>query len=155
MAAAATWRILQPDGTVSHIRGEAAAAFAVDVEVANGDDLALMRRGYPTPGEVRTARLRGLVDTSVSRLILPAWVDEALAFPAQETPPLPASGRKVVSQVRLNLLGRGSTFSAIVDANRQDAVIGGLVLECLDLLVDPVKGCLVPRDPEMIVTELG
>lgn len=159
MATALTWRVLQPDGSVNHIAGEAVGTFYVDFEVANGDDLALARRGLLPPDEVRKATLRGLVDTGAARLVLPAWVVEKLDFPEQGTTRVRYADhrraeKKVVSQVQLYLLGRGGSFDAIVEPDRQDALLGAFVLEVLDLLVDPLRGRLIPRDPNMILTEL-
>ena len=44
--------------------------------------------------------------------------------------------RQVVSHVWLQLLGRHGVFSAVVEPAREDALIGAMVLEDLDLLVD-------------------
>ncbi|HEX6987643.1 MAG TPA: hypothetical protein VF170_19850, partial [Planctomycetaceae bacterium] len=92
-------------------------------------------------------------------LVLPAWVVEKLDLPGQGMTRVRYADnrraeRKVVSQVQLYLLGRIGSFDAIVEPDRQDALIGAFVLEVLDLLVDPLKSRLVPRDPNMILTEL-
>ena len=159
MIAARTWRILQPDGSVDRRLGEAVGTFNVDFKVANGDDLALARRGMLPPDEVRTVNLAGLVDTGATRLVLPGWVVDQLRLPEQGTTGVRYADqrravKKVVSQVQLYLLGRGGTFSAVVEPDRQEALIGAFVLEELDLLVDPRQGRLLPRDPDMILTEL-
>jgi len=159
MATAMTWRILQPDGTVNHVPGETVGTFYVEFKIANGDDLALARRGLMPADEVRTATLSGLVDTGAARLVLPAWVVEKLDFPGQGTTRVRYADhrraeKKVVSQVQLYLLGRTGSFTAIVEPDRKDALLGAFVLEELDLLVDPLNGRLLPRDPTMILTEL-
>ncbi len=159
MVAAVTWRILKADGTVDHVPGEAVGTFNVEFKVANGDDLALARRGLLPADEIRTATLQGLVDTGAARLVLPAWVVEKLDFPDHGTTRARYADhrraeKKVVSQVQLYLLGRNGTFDAIVEPDRQDALIGAFVLEVLDLLVDPLRGRLIPRDPNMILTEI-
>ena len=43
--------------------------------------------------------------------------------------------RPVVSNVWLQLLGRDGVFSAVIEPDREDALIGAIVLEELDLLV--------------------
>jgi predicted aspartyl protease len=159
MPAATTWRILQPDGTVNHIPGEAVGTFYVGFKVANGDDLALVRRGLLPPDEIRTATLQGLVDTGATRLVLPSWVAEQLAFPEQGTTLVRYADqrraeKRVVSQVQLYLLGRTGSFSAVIEPDRKDALIGAFVLEELDLLVDPRMGRLIPRDPNTTLTEI-
>jgi hypothetical protein len=57
--------------------------------------------------------------------------------------------------VYVQLLGRHGTFTAIVEPKREDALIGAIVLEDLDLLVDPTGQCLIPRDPSGATSEIG
>ena len=51
-------------------------------------------------------------------------------------------------------LGRGFNFHAIVEPNRNTALIGAVVLEVLDFVVDCVAQELHPRDPNGIVAEI-
>jgi hypothetical protein len=51
------------------------------------------------------------------------------------------------------LQGRDSIFKAAVEPKRDTALIGAIVLEDLDFLVDCEKQRLVPRDPRFIVSE--
>ena len=54
----------------------------------------------------------------------------------------------------LQLLGRHSVFTAVAEPARDDALIGAIVLEELDLLVDCESQSLNPRDPNLILTEI-
>jgi hypothetical protein len=45
-------------------------------------------------------------------------------------------------------------FSAIVEPDRDSALIGAIVMEDLDLLVDCVAQRLAPRDPDQIISEV-
>ena len=56
--------------------------------------------------------------------------------------------------VYVEILGRNDTFSAIIEPRRQDALIGAIVLEALDLLVDCQRQQLVPRDPHGPIYEI-
>ncbi len=47
----------------------------------------------------------------------------------------------------VQLLGRHGTFGAIVEPKRTTALIGAIVLEDLDLLVDCTAQRVIPRDP--------
>jgi hypothetical protein len=60
----------------------------------------------------------------------------------------------LAKEVYLQLLGRDSVFTAIVEPNRRKALIGAIVLEDLDFLVDCTQQRLVPRDPRFIVSEI-
>ena len=62
--------------------------------------------------------------------------------------------RTKVKDVWLRLLGRDGTFSAIVEPKRTDALIGAIVLEELDLIVDCVSQQVLPRDPKGIIAEI-
>jgi hypothetical protein len=59
-----------------------------------------------------------------------------------------------VSNVWLQLLGRHGVFTAVVEPDREDALIGTFVLEELDLLVDCATQSLYPREPDAILTEI-
>jgi hypothetical protein len=58
-----------------------------------------------------------------------------------------------VDNVHVTLLGRSSVFKAALEPKRDSALIGAVVLEDLDFLVDAAHQQLVPRHPKMIVSE--
>jgi hypothetical protein len=61
--------------------------------------------------------------------------------------------RPVVQGVHVALQGRHSIFKATLEPRRDTALIGVIVLEDLDFLVDCEKKLLVPRDPKFILSE--
>jgi len=133
--------------------------FSVDIEIANNDDRALVRRGLLPAREVRRLTLPGLVDPGATRLVLPRAVVEQLGLPLGERIKVTyADGRTaqrhVVEDVYLELLGRHSTFTAIVEPKRTTALIGAIVFEDLDLLVDCKAQRVVPRDPRIAIYEI-
>lgn len=67
-----------------------------------------------------------------------------------------AAGRKRegAEGVYLQLLGRHGTFTAIVEPKRKTALVGAMVLEDLDLLVDCTTQQVVPRDPRGAMYEI-
>lgn len=133
--------------------------FSVSFEVANNDDLAAVRRGDLEPGKVRRSMISGIVDSGASRLVLPKRVVEELGLPLTDHVKVKhADGRvtkrPVVEGVYVELQGRHSIFKATVEPNRETALIGALVLDDLDFLVDCERQRLVPRDPKFIVSEI-
>ncbi|HWY88612.1 MAG TPA: hypothetical protein VNX28_18005, partial [Gemmataceae bacterium] len=58
------------------------------------------------------------------------------------------SHRREAKQVYVELMGRNGTFSAIVGPNRETPLIGAIVLEDFDFLVDCQHQRLIPRNPE-------
>ena len=62
--------------------------------------------------------------------------------------------RNIVEQLEVEIMGRRSTFRAVVEPDRKEPLIGVIVLEDLDLLVDPRNQTLHPRDPAIQTFEL-
>jgi predicted aspartyl protease len=131
----------------------------VDVALSNYWDVQRAKRGELPQDSVRTATVTGIVDTGAARLVLPKWVVDQLQFMEDGDTGVRyadnrTAKRSIVRDVWLELCGRGSDFSAIVEPDRQDALIGAIVLEELDLIVDCTRGELRPRDPDRIISEI-
>ncbi len=127
--------------------------------MANSIDVALVRRGLLAPEDVRQMTIRGVVDTGATRLVIPASVAEQLgAREVAETRVRYADNRtvtrKLVDDVQVELLGRQGTFRAAVEPDRVSALIGAIVLEDLDFVVDCTTQTLHPRDPNQIISEI-
>ncbi|HVT30251.1 MAG TPA: retropepsin-like aspartic protease, partial [Lacipirellulaceae bacterium] len=125
----------------------------------NYRDIVLAEDGRLPSNKIRQTKVSGIVDTGAARLILPPAVAQELGLqPIGETGVRYAdqrtARRAAVHNVWLELCGRGSVFSAILEPDRQDALIGAIVLEELDLIVDCTRNELRPRDPDRIVTEI-
>ena len=133
--------------------------FSVEIEVVNNDDLAVARRGLLPPDQVRRETIQGVVDSGAARLVLPEAVVKRLGLPLGGPVPVKYAdnrrGRRQVAEgVFAQLLGRHGTFTAVVEPKRDTALIGAIVLEDLDLLVDCKNQRLVPRDPSGPLSEI-
>jgi hypothetical protein len=133
--------------------------FAVEFEIANNDDVALARHGVLKPDEVRRRTLQGIVDSGAAKPILPQSVVDQLGLPlGREIVVRYADGRtahrREAENVYLSMLGRHSTFSAIVEPQQETALIGAILLEDLDLLVDCQQQRVIPRDPSWAIYEV-
>lgn len=133
--------------------------FSVEFEVTNYQDVIRAESGVIPVEQVRRVRLSGVVDTGATRLVLPAATVAALGL--RETGQVTvrfADGRRdqrvLVADAQLEIVGRSSVFTAVVEPGRDDALIGAIVLEELDLLPDCTQGALVPRDPRGIFAEI-
>jgi predicted aspartyl protease len=132
---------------------------SVEIEVANYGDLTLANRGMLPPDQVRRETVQGVVDSGATKLVLPQAVVKRLGLPLGD-PILVryADGRKVrragAEAVYVQLLGRHGTFTAIVEPRRKTALIGAIVLEDFDLLVDCKTQQVVPRDPRGAIHEV-
>ncbi|MBC8230781.1 retroviral-like aspartic protease family protein [bacterium] len=133
--------------------------FSVEFKLANSIDAGLARRGLLPTEQVRQLTIRGLVDTGATRLVIPTKVAEQLgAREVGETKVRYADNRtttrKLVDDVQVELLGRQGTFRAVAEPNRDSALIGAIVLEDLDFVVDCTTRTLRPRDPNQIISEI-
>jgi len=133
--------------------------FSVEFVVADNREVVQAAPEVPIPQGVKHLVVSGVVDSGAARLVLP-WnaVDQLRLQSHGETTVRYADGRRekrpVVSNVWLQLLGRDGIFSAVVEPDRTDALVGAIVLEELDLLVDCATQTLRPREPDSIVTEI-
>jgi predicted aspartyl protease len=133
--------------------------FSVEIEVANYGDLTLVDRGMLPAEKVRRETIEGLVDSGAAKLVLPHAVVQRLGLPMGDKMQVRyADGRKVECKgaegVYVQLLGRHGTFTAIVEPRRKTALVGAIVLEDLDLLVDCTAQRVVPRDPRGAIYEI-
>lgn len=131
----------------------------IDVEIANNDDLALMHRGLLPPEQVRRETIPGVVDSGAAMLVLPETVVKRLGLRLGDQVQVRyADGRRArrreAKGVSITLVGREDTFTAVIEPKRNDALIGAIVLEALDLLVDCKAQRVVPRDPRSPVYEI-
>jgi predicted aspartyl protease len=138
--------------------GGSMGRFSVEIEIANYQDILRAEDGRLAPENVRQKRISGVVDTGATRLILPASVVAELGLPEKGKIKLRYADQRTASRPRikdvwLKLQGRDSVFEAGVEPARTDALIGAIVLEVLDFVVDCTKQKLIPRDPKWIISE--
>jgi predicted aspartyl protease len=132
---------------------------SIELTIVNNRDLQMAEGGALAPEKVRRFQLEGIVDTGSTLLVLPTDVADRLGFPKSREVAIQYADRRsatrtLVGQVGVELLGRSSTFDAILEPDRTTALIGAVVLETLDLLVDCTNNRLYPRDPNQITAEV-
>ena len=129
------------------------------LELANNIDINLAETGHLPPSDVRRFEVDGFVDTGGAQLVIPASAMNALGLEESWQAKVKyadghTASRPVVKNLWLRLCDRESVFSAIVEPGRDTALIGAIVLEALDLVVDCVTQTLHPRDPQQILAEI-
>lgn len=120
------------------------------IRVINSEDEALARRGIISPHEVRQLELDALVDTGATMLVLPQEVIERLGLEIRRMIPVRyANGtveeKGVTGAVTVEVLGRSTELSVLAENRGTTPLIGEVILELLDLLVDPKSGRLIPN----------
>jgi len=140
------------------IKEPARGRFSVEVELASNEDLIRAKSGLISPDQVRRTRMRGVVDTGATRLVIPASVAQQLGVESSNDATVRyadgrTADRQIVKGIYLAYGGRDGVFSAVVEPGRDSLLIGAIVLEELDFLADCIGQRLVPRDPRQIVSE--
>jgi len=82
------------------------------------------------------------VDTGATFLVIPGFVAKDLEFPVIRTQTVKYANedladREVVYGVELEICGRKGVFEAIVEPEKTYALLGAVVMETLDLIVEP------------------
>jgi hypothetical protein len=132
--------------------------FEVEIELANTEDMCLAQHGRVEPANVRRLSLRAVVYTGEPRFVIPAEAAKKLGVRERgKVKVLHTDGRTSLlpeaEGVHLKLLARHGVFNATVNPERVTAVVGRIVLDDLDLLVDCTKRSLCPRDPHYVISE--
>jgi predicted aspartyl protease len=130
--------------------------FSVEVELANFEDVV---RAKGTGQAVAREKIRGVVDSGATRLVIPEAVAKRLGLEIEgKTKVRYADGRtatrSIARAVQLTCLGRDGIFKAIIEPGRESVLLGAIVMEDLDFVIDCASQQLRPRDPKMIVSEI-
>ncbi len=141
------------------MQGDAMGRFSVDVGITNHEDEVLARAGHLSAAVVRRATISAVVDSGAAGLVLPKALVDQLGLPAKsEVAVRFADGRRdtrpVVGDVHLSFAGRSGLFDAVVEPGRDDALLGAIVMEVLDLVIDCTHQKLSPRDPDRVIVEI-
>jgi predicted aspartyl protease len=131
----------------------------VEIDLANYEDIMMAQKGSLHPDNIRSLRMLGIVDTGAARLVLPETVVKQLGFAAAGESQVRYADHRTATRPRvkdvwLKLHGREGTFTAIVEPDRTNALIGAIVLEELDFVVDCSTQTVHPRDPDHIISEI-
>lgn len=133
--------------------------FTVDIIVSNNSDMERASQGQLPPDKIRREVVTAVVDTGAVKLSLPQGVVERLdlSIGKGHVAVRYADGRRdtreITGAVYIEVLGRGDVFSAVIEPDRTTALLGAIVLEDLDLLVDCKLQRLMPRDPAGVELE--
>jgi predicted aspartyl protease len=127
--------------------------------VFNVLDIALADAGHLPPDKIRQFTLDGVVDTGATSLVLPLNVVQILGLKLSGKASVTYADRRTEMRdmtdfVYLKIGDRGNSFSAVVEPTRKDALIGAVVMEALDLLVDCKNFNVIPRDKNFIIAEV-
>jgi hypothetical protein len=117
------------------------------------------RAGNLAPERIRRSTIQGVVDPGAVRMVIPEKVARDLGLTATGKVRVSYADRRPslrdqVEGLYVLIQGRGGDFKAIVEKKRKTALIGAIVLEDLDFLVDCPNEKLIPRDPDYVISEI-
>ena len=109
----------------------------------------------------KSIEVEAIIDTGATMMVLPQnLVDELELRRIRETTVKYANGqrqkRSIYAGLVVELKGRVGNFETVAEAIESDALVGQVVLEGLDLVVDPRTRTLLPNpmSPEMPMVEI-
>jgi len=121
----------------------------VEAELENAVDQELLRLGYIKAEQVRSAKVHMLVDSGAVMLVLPQDLVEVLGLREVKAIVTYADERKeerpIAGVVTVRIENRTTSLNCIVGPPNSEPLLGQVVLETLDLLVDCTQQKLVPR----------
>jgi clan AA aspartic protease len=119
-----------------------------EIELINGDDLALVRRKMIGEDEVKRMRINTLVDSGAIMLCINESIQEQLQLPILEKRKLHMANGSiaeydVVAPVELRFKNRRTICQAIVLPGDSEPLLGAIPLEDMDVLIHPQRQELI------------
>src|SRR6267142_3295986 len=129
-----------------------------DLELISVDDLALCRRGFLSEDEVRSIRVRALVDSGAYQMVINEHVKQQLDLQVVEERVVTLADSElrveVVGPIEIHFKNRMTVAHAIVLPAARDVLLGSIPMEDLDVVIDPKRQTLDvnPANPNIAVT---
>jgi len=122
----------------------------VKVKLENVDDLRDLKRGRIPKKKVRGQTVDALVDTGAVMILLPEDLVGKLGLDIADKAVVALANEEkieldVAGPVALTIGERKWTTDCLVGPPTCEPIIGQLVLERLDLIIDPLKRTITPR----------
>ncbi len=130
-----------------------------NIELLNGDDVALNRRNYMTDDEVRQLEINMLVDSGAVMLSINEETRQALGLSIIDRRPIQlADGTRlelpVAGSIVVRYMGRFCTTNAFVLPEDSEPLLGAIPMEEMDLWINPTRNILTTVHPEGPVMKL-
>ena len=123
----------------------------VEIELENYADRILAEHGHLEDSKIRRERVRVLADSGATMLVLPQDLVEKLGLKVKEEKVIVTYAderveeRPVAGFLTVRVGDRSMGTDCVVGPPKSEPLLGQIILERLDLLVDCVERKLVPR----------
>lgn len=125
-----------------------------DIQLINGEDIALVNRNIIGEDEVKSMWINMLVDTGSYMLAINESIQEQMQFPIVEKRKAQLADGSivecdVVSHVELKFKNRRTMCNAMVLPGDNEPLLGAIPLEDMDVLIHPLRQELIvnPEHP--------
>lgn len=122
----------------------------VDIFIENEGDRYLFKKGFIKKEDIRSATVDAMVDTEAVMLLLPQDIIETLGLEKSDKTIVTLANEQkieldIAGTISLSIGNRGMKTDCLVGPPQCESLVGQLVLERLDLIIDPLKQTLTPR----------
>ena len=122
----------------------------VKVNLENDHDLFLYKEGKIKKTDIRSVEVEALVDTGAVMILLPQEITEALGLEKVDRLIVTLANEEkieldVAGTMALTINNRKMKTDCLIGPPQCEPLIGQLVLERLDLIIDPLKRTIMPR----------
>jgi clan AA aspartic protease len=132
-----------------------------EIELVNATDLEFVRRNYIDRDEVRSIRVRAMVDTGAVTMAINENIQEYLQLPVVDKKRYSlANGQSIscdlVFPLEVRFSNRVARCTAIVLPEDSEPLIGVIPLEEMDVIIHPLREELIvnPEHPDYAVGKL-
>jgi len=130
-----------------------------DVELINGDDLALARKHILGEEEIKRMNVNMLVDNGSVLLAINENIQEVMQFPVIERRKVQLANNMiaeydVVAPVELRFKNRQTTCRAIVLPDDSTPLLGAIPLEDMDVLIHPTREELIVNPEHFFMAQM-
>jgi clan AA aspartic protease len=130
-----------------------------ELDLTNSDDLALYHRGLLPEEEIKSIRVRAMVDSGAYQMVINEHIKEQLGLWVIEERVVALADEserrvEVVGPMEIRFKNRMTIASAIVLPGAKDVLLGSIPMEDLDVVIDPKRQTLEvnPANPNIAVT---
>lgn len=127
-----------------------------EIELISGDDVVLHRRGYIQEDQIKSVKVRAMVDSGSSMLAIPESIKNQLnLLKLDEKQAELADGSilrlEIVGPVEIRFENRITTVRAMVVPNSNVVLLGAIPMQDMDVLIDPKRERLIvnPESPDI------
>ncbi len=132
-----------------------------DIELINGEDIVMARRGYMDKDEIKSLHINILVDTGSYMLAINENIQEILKLPVTEKKKAQlANGQSVwcdvVAPIQIRFQNRISNCSALVLPGDAEPLLGAIPMEDMDVMINPLRQELIvnPESPDYAMMKM-